>query len=82
MNGAGRRRRPVAGLTLAGRALDRGRVAGLPERDPHRLRRPQGFRNPGGFDYERWLFVHDIGATGYVRDASPPEHIGDASVRV
>jgi competence protein ComEC len=31
-----------------------------------RLRRPWGMRNPGTFDYERWLFGHRIGATGYV----------------
>ena len=33
-----------------------------------RLRRPHGNLNPGGFDYEKWLFRHRIGATGYVRD--------------
>ncbi|WP_245538993.1 DNA internalization-related competence protein ComEC/Rec2 [Thioflavicoccus mobilis] len=27
-----------------------------------------GFANPGGFDYERWLFMRGIKATGYVRD--------------
>ena len=32
-----------------------------------RLRPPRGARNPGGFDYERWLFVNGYGATGYVR---------------
>lgn len=32
-----------------------------------RLRPPRGTRNPGGFDYERWLFVNGYGATGYVR---------------
>jgi len=31
-----------------------------------RLREPRGFSNPGGFDYERWLFAHRIGALGYV----------------
>jgi competence protein ComEC len=31
-----------------------------------RLRRPRGFMNPGGFDYEAWLMVHGFGATGYV----------------
>jgi competence protein ComEC len=31
-----------------------------------RLKRPYGFRNPGGFDYEGWLFRHGIRATGYV----------------
>lgn len=32
-----------------------------------RLKRPWGFHNPGGFDYERWLFGQRIRATGYVR---------------
>ena len=32
-----------------------------------RLKRPRGFQNPGGLDYERWLFTHGIQATGYVR---------------
>ena len=31
-----------------------------------RLKQPHGFLNPGGFDYERWLFSHRIGSTGYV----------------
>lgn len=31
-----------------------------------RLKRPVGFSNPGGFDYESWLFQQGIGATGYV----------------
>ncbi|HEC16078.1 MAG TPA: DNA internalization-related competence protein ComEC/Rec2 [Sedimenticola sp.] len=34
-----------------------------------RLRRPHGFMNPGGFDYEGWLFRQGIRATGYVRRA-------------
>ncbi len=33
-----------------------------------RLKRPHGFSNPGGFDYEAWLYQQDIQATGYVRD--------------
>ena len=32
-----------------------------------RLERRNGFLNPGGFDYERWLFLQRIGALGYVR---------------
>ncbi len=32
-----------------------------------RLRAPRGYLNPGGFDYERWLFAQGIRATGYVR---------------
>ncbi len=38
-----------------------------------RLKRPHGNSNPGGFDYERWLFVKGIGATGYVRKQPAPE---------
>ena len=33
-----------------------------------RLKRPSGYMNPGGFDYESWLFQHRIRATGYVRN--------------
>lgn len=32
-----------------------------------RLKRPHGFRNPGGFDYEGWLYQNGLRATGYVR---------------
>ncbi|KPJ96026.1 MAG: hypothetical protein AMJ53_01555 [Gammaproteobacteria bacterium SG8_11] len=32
-----------------------------------RLKRPNGFRNPGGFDYEAWLFRQGVQATGYVK---------------
>jgi competence protein ComEC len=32
-----------------------------------RLKRPHGFSNSGGFDYERWLFQQRIRATGYIR---------------
>lgn len=31
-----------------------------------KLKRPHGFANPGGFDYEKWLFSQNIGASGYV----------------
>lgn len=31
-----------------------------------RLKRPNGYMNPGGFDYERWLFRNGLVATGYV----------------
>ena len=33
-----------------------------------RLRQPHGLSNPHGFDRERWLWEHGIGATGYLRD--------------
>jgi competence protein ComEC len=32
------------------------------------LRPPRGMMNPGGFDYEQWLFAQGIRAVGYVRD--------------
>ena len=44
-----------------------------------RLRRPHGLRNPGGFDYEGWLFRRGIRAVGYVRaggKAPPPRFLG------
>lgn len=31
-----------------------------------RLKRPHGYMNPGGFDYEGWLFQNRLRATGYV----------------
>lgn len=37
-----------------------------------RLKRPAGFMNPGGLDYERWLFSQRVNATGYVRGGTPP----------
>jgi len=37
-----------------------------------RLRRPHGFRNPGGFDQEAHLFQQHIRATGYIRDLPAP----------
>ena len=32
-----------------------------------RLKRPHGYANPGGFDYEGWLYGQGIHANGYVR---------------
>jgi len=34
-----------------------------------RLKRPHGFMNPGGFDYERWMFLHRLRAKGYVKQS-------------
>ncbi len=31
-----------------------------------KIKPAHGFQNPGGFDYERWLFMKGIHATGYV----------------
>lgn len=33
-----------------------------------RLKRPHGYFNPGGFDYEAWLFKEKITATGYISE--------------
>jgi len=41
-----------------------------------KLKRPHGSLNPGGFDYERWLFTQGIGAAGYVRPDSKPVLLG------
>jgi len=41
-----------------------------------KLKRPHGTLNPGGFDYERWLFIEGVGATGYVRAYPKPEVLG------
>ncbi len=40
-----------------------------------RLKKPSGLMNPGGFDYEKWLYQNRILATGYVRDALQVSHI-------
>ena len=41
-----------------------------------KLKRPHGSLNPGGFDYERWLFIKGVGATGYVRPSPKPVLLG------
>jgi competence protein ComEC len=41
-----------------------------------KLKRVHGTMNPGGFDYERWLFTEGIGATGYVRASPKPVLLG------
>ena len=45
-----------------------------------KLKRPHGRFNPGGFDYERWLFMQNIGATGYVRNKPPAKLIATDQV--
>nr|VFK36375.1 MAG: competence protein ComEC [Candidatus Kentron sp. SD]VFK38578.1 MAG: competence protein ComEC [Candidatus Kentron sp. SD] len=42
-----------------------------------RLKRPSGFMNPGGFDYEKWLFRQGVRATGYVRSGPENRKIGE-----
>ena len=41
-----------------------------------KLKRVHGNMNPGGFDYERWLFTEGVGATGYVRPDPKPVLLG------
>jgi competence protein ComEC len=41
-----------------------------------KLKRPHGFQNPGGFDYERWLFANGIHASGYVVAKQKPQQLG------
>lgn len=69
-------------LALLARPLDDARLPERvrlswfePEHDPQlgeiwqlevRLRRPRGSRNPGGFDYEAWLFREQVATAGYV----------------
>jgi competence protein ComEC len=36
-------------------------------RVPVQLKRPHGLMNPHGFDFERWMFQHNLGANGSVR---------------
>lgn len=43
-----------------------------------RLKQPHGFMNPGGFDYEGWLFRQGIRASGYVRDSERNRILGKA----
>ena len=43
-----------------------------------RLKKPWGLRNPGGFDYERWLYAQDIVATGSILSHPPPQRLAEA----
>lgn len=45
-----------------------------------RLKRPHGFMNPFGFDYEAWLFERGIRATGYVREAGALKKLEEDTV--
>ena len=47
-----------------------------------RLKRPHGFSNPGGFDYEAWLFQQGIRATGYVRGKQVNQKLADAGLHL
>lgn len=41
-----------------------------------KLKQPSGLHNPGGFDYERWLFRQRIDAVGYVQDTAQAQRLG------
>ncbi len=45
-----------------------------------RLKPPHGFFNPGGFDYEGWLYGQGIHATGYIRKSEQNRKLAEASV--
>lgn len=42
-----------------------------------RLKNPHGFHNPGGFDYEAYLFSRHIRATGYVVSSESRVYLGE-----
>ncbi|THF60828.1 DNA internalization-related competence protein ComEC/Rec2 [Pseudothauera rhizosphaerae] len=42
-----------------------------------RLKRPHGFVNPHGFDYEAWLLMRGLRATGYVRAAADNRRLAE-----
>ncbi len=44
-----------------------------------RLNQPHGFANPGGFDYEGWLFQQGFSAKGYVRENPFNVQLGERS---
>ncbi|MBK1719457.1 DNA internalization-related competence protein ComEC/Rec2 [Thiocystis violacea] len=46
-----------------------------------RLKPRHGYMNPGGFDYERWLFEQGIKATGHLRGSGPAERLDAAAGR-
>jgi len=43
-----------------------------------RLNKPHGFANPGGFDYEAWLFQQGLAAKGYIRENASNGLLADA----
>lgn len=45
-----------------------------------RLKRPHGFFNPGGMDYELWMFSQSIRANGYVRENVKNQKLADAAL--
>ncbi len=44
-----------------------------------KLKKPHSRFNPGGFDYEKRLFMQNIGATGYIKSNPPPRLVSTDS---
>lgn len=44
-----------------------------------KLKRPHGMLNPGGFDYEKWLYAQGVGATGYIRQTHKAKLLATSS---
>lgn len=44
-----------------------------------KLKRPRGFVNPAGFDYQAWLLRQGLGATGYVRHGEINQRLGNSN---
>ncbi len=70
----------VRRLRLSWRGAPRRLEPGQVWRLPVRLRQPHGYRNPGAFDYERWLWLRGIDATGWVRRNGEARQLADRSV--
>ena len=47
-----------------------------------RLKRPNGFASWGAFDYEKYLFRHQIVATGYVRTRDAMQSLTDGGLNL
>ncbi len=69
---------PGARLRLSWYRTDRTPRSGERWRMTARLRAPRGFANPGGFDYERYLYRRGIAATGYLRSDAAARRIAPA----
>ena len=67
-DGGGKRVRVPPRIRVSWYETDRRPAAGELWQLVVRLKRRNGFANPGGFDYEAHLFRSGIGATGYVRE--------------
>jgi competence protein ComEC len=68
-----------ARVLLTRRGEDVALHAGQTWRLTARLTRPHGFQNPGGFDYEGFLFRARLRARGYVRDVPAPQLLREAT---